>query len=137
MKSDLKTNTISIIANIYLDDLEMAIERLNNKQIELGDPKLNEYMQNYFSQKFSIKIKNQIIPISLQEFTPVENIISIKLVATKTSSLKNATISNQILTEIFDDQKNTVRIEENENTVELNYDKSKPIQKVSFNNAKK
>jgi hypothetical protein len=132
LKLDSKAKTVLITANLFANDLEQGVAKMNNKEVDINDPNLKTYLLNYFKSKFQLKQNNRTVDFKLIDFEMQEDIMVLRLSASNISTLKNVTVANTLLMEIFDDQKNMVSILEKETKQTLFFDSTTTTQKITF-----
>ena len=111
-----KDKAVQIMMQIFIDDLEDALEEQGAKDLFLGtekeSEKADEYIQKYFEQKFNLTInKKEKTPNYLGKETSEDmSAFWFYLEIPKVRSIKEMTIFNSILMDIFDDQKNIINV---------------------------
>jgi len=111
-----KDKAVQITMQIFIDDMEEALAELGAEKLFLGTEKeaenADEYIQKYLTQKFNITINSK-------EKTPdylgkeiSEDLASFwfYMEIPKVKNIKEVTIFNAILMDIFDDQKNIINL---------------------------
>lgn len=109
-----KEQSIQIILSIFLDDLELTLNRENNKNLALGSNKevenVDQYYLKYLQENLKITVNNQ-----LQNFNYIgkkyeEEVVRFYLEITNIKTLNNLEIKNTILLKDFLEQQNIVKI---------------------------
>jgi hypothetical protein len=111
-----QTKTTEIAIKIFTDDLEKAVSGYHNNQaLHLNSSKeiaqSNDWVENYLLKCFKMSINNAVIPIKFvgKEYEN-DGATWCYLETNATASIKNITITNTILTEIYAKQNNIVQI---------------------------
>lgn len=113
-KSDQQALQFTI--HIFLDDLELAIKTKYGEDLSLfsknENPKSDSLVYIYLSEKLNVDIEGQsLLPDYLgKEISDDLSTAWIYLEAIDIMNFKNLMVSNEILLEIFDDQKNLVNL---------------------------
>jgi len=111
-----KEQTLQITLHIFIDDLEEALRQLGKDKLFICTEKEHEeaekYILNYLNQSFTIEVNDKEVEY---EFLGKE--ISQDLAATwmylevqDVQSLESLKVKYDLLTEVFDDQKNIIQI---------------------------
>ena len=113
---DEKNNALNITLHIFIDDLEHAVQGTNKEKLFIGTEKENKETDKaidaYLNKKFSIEIGNKKInTVWVGKETAYDmQAIYVYLSAEKIKNVQQMHISNNLLTEIFSDQKNIVQV---------------------------
>ncbi|MCR9287038.1 MAG: hypothetical protein NXI23_06560 [Bacteroidetes bacterium] len=108
--------SLQVTLNIFTDDLDLALEKKINEKLflctEKEHPESDTHLIAYFKQKFSIKInseKSELIWIGKE---PSDDLASVwcYLEIKEISKLEALDVQNNLLMELFEDQKNIVQI---------------------------
>ncbi len=111
-----KDKTVQITMHIFIDDLEVALEKQGIKGLFIGTEKekkeANNYICQYLFSHFSIKINNKEIQYEVlgKESTTDRQALYIYMEIKNVKELRNIFVENKVLTEAFSDQKNIVQI---------------------------
>ncbi len=107
---------VQIMMQIFIDDLEEALREQGVDHLFLGTDKeaenADDYIQKYFAQKFNLTInKKAKTPEYLgKEVSEDLSALWFYLEIPKVKKLKEVTIFNAILMDIFEDQKNIINV---------------------------
>jgi hypothetical protein len=136
---DTKSQTLQLTLHIYIDDLERALVVQGKKNTYIGSAKENqktdEWVSQYLSSKFIITIdKQKSSPTFIgKELSEDKTALYCYFEIPVTSSAPQLTICNSILHEIFNDQKNIVKITKNKKRIsEFLFDDAMDVEKVSL-----
>ncbi|WP_313111375.1 DUF6702 family protein [Aequorivita sediminis] len=123
-------NSLQIIAKIFTDDLEDALQQRYNSSILLGgkneSPKVDELLKKYLFQKINIKVNGK--PVKLEyigkeyDVDMVVSYIEVKDI----KEIKTIEIENKVLTETFSDQQNIIHLKTPKSRRSLILDRDEP-----------
>ncbi|HFC00597.1 MAG TPA: hypothetical protein ENJ53_07310 [Phaeodactylibacter sp.] len=109
--------TLQITLHIYLDDLESAIKKEGvTEKLNLCTPKENpdgdKYVTEYFKKMFSLEVNNQSVDFDFLGKEPAKNILAgwFYLEVKNVEELNDLKINYKILTDLYDDQQNVIRL---------------------------
>jgi len=111
-----KDKALQITMQVFIDDLEAALEEQGAKDLFLGtekeSEKADEYIQKYLEQKFNLTInqKEKAATYLGKEISEDLSALWFYLEVPKVKSIKEMTIFNAILMDIYDDQKNIINV---------------------------
>jgi hypothetical protein len=111
-----KEKTLQITMHLFIDDLEIALEKQGKKSLLIGTEKeksgTNELITNYLQQNLNLTINNKKMPFSFvgKEPTTDRQALWIYLEVKNLKNIKSLTVENKVLTEVHADQKNMVQI---------------------------
>jgi hypothetical protein len=111
-----KEKTLQITMHLFIDDLEIALEKQGKKSLSVGTEKeksgTNELITNYLQQNLSLTINNKKMPFSFvgKEPTTDRQALWIYLEIKDLKNIKTLTVENKVLMEVHPDQKNMVQI---------------------------
>jgi uncharacterized membrane protein len=109
-----KEQSIQIILSIFIDDLELTLNKDNNKTLALGSNKevenVDDYYLKYLQNNLKVIVNNQ-----LQDFNYIgkkyeEDVVRFYLEISNIKSLNTFEILNTILLRDFPEQQNIVKI---------------------------
>ena len=109
--------SIQISLHVFIDDLEQALEEQGLEKLYIGTEKESKeadaYLKKYFDQRLAISINGKddkerkfLGKETSEDLTAIWCYIEI----TEVKKLESIVVKNQILQEIFDDQKNITKI---------------------------
>jgi hypothetical protein len=108
--------SLQIISRIFIDDLENALQTRYDFRADLGTPEeanqADAYIERYFNAKFSVWINGDKKDYTFLGKRYDNDLIVCYLEVTGLpgSELKSVGIQNEILTDIFEEQKNLVHL---------------------------
>jgi len=114
---DEKEQTLQITMHLFIDDLEEALRQGGVDQLFIGTEKevaeAEKYISRYLSQRFQLSDGSRNFSFDFLGKERTEDLAAIYcfLEVSNVSALQELTITNQVLMEVFDDQKNIVHFE--------------------------
>lgn len=112
-----ETQSLEITHKIFLEDMEDALEEMFDEKIRFAKslkPNKNnlEYLKKYFAKttEFKVNEKQELSPKLLGTEVEEENIYVFREASLDLKTVKSITFVNEILLELFEDQKNILNI---------------------------
>lgn len=111
-----KDKSMEIILHIFIDDLELGLEKQGHKKLFVGTERelqqVNDLILKYLQNNFKVKVNNKQIAYTWvgKETTFDKQALWVYLEMKNVKNIQNIFVENKILTEVFDDQKNIVQI---------------------------
>lgn len=111
-----KEKTLQITMHLFIDDLEIALEKQGHKSLLVGTEKeksgANDLIINYLKQNFNLTINDKKAVVSFvgKETTTDRQALWVYLEVKDLKNIKALTVENKVLTEVHADQKNMVQI---------------------------
>jgi hypothetical protein len=111
-----KEKTLQITIHLFIDDLEIALEKQGKKSLSVGTEKeklgTNELITNYLRQNLNLTINNIKMPFSFvgKEATADRQALWIYLEVKDLKNIKTLAVENKVLMEVHPDQKNMVQV---------------------------
>lgn len=108
--------SLQITTHIFIDDLELALEKRGQKGLFIGTDKeskdANKYICQYLFDNFAIKINNKDVNYEVlgKESTNDRQALYIYMEIKNIKDVRNIFVENKVLTESFNDQKNIIQI---------------------------
>lgn len=119
-KTDITHKTaeksLQITMHIFIDDLELALEKQGHKKLFVGTEKevaqAKTLIEQYLRANFLVSIngKNCVYQWVGKETSTDKQALWIYLEATNIKEVKQISVENKVLTELFADQKNIVQV---------------------------
>lgn len=113
---NLDDQAVQISMHIFIDDLEEALREQGVEGLFLCTEKESEdadkHLEDYLNQVFQIKIDEKTAPYEFLGKEPSEDLLAVwcYLEIPNIEQLEQLSISNSVLMEIFDDQKNIIQV---------------------------
>lgn len=107
--------SLQIISHVFTDDLENLLKARYNNELYLvkeGEhPAADEFVEKYFKDKFSVSIdgKNRSLKYIGKEYDKDQLLVYLE--AEGVEPFKNISVKNAVLTDLFPDQKNIIKVE--------------------------
>lgn len=111
-----KEKTLQITMHIFIDDLEIALEKQGYKSLSVGTEKekkeANTYISQYLFNQFSVKVNNKYTQYDIlgKETSRDRQALYIYMEIKNIKDIRNIFVENKVLTEIYDDQKNIIQV---------------------------
>ncbi|UII76708.1 hypothetical protein LV716_02665 [Flagellimonas sp. HMM57] len=109
-----KNASFQITSRIFIDDLEAVLEErydINPELATQNEAKVaDEYIEKYFRAKFAVALNGEIRAYSFlgKKYDNDVVICYLELTDVDFSTLKSISVQNEILTDMFEEQKNIV-----------------------------
>lgn len=118
-----KSESVEIIMNVFVDDLEVALNDDFKIDTKLNTPKelknVDDYIKKYIEDHFKVTINNQVKTYTFIGKEYEADIVYFYLEITNIKTLNSIEIENSILTQHFEDQKNLIKVKINNNRKSL------------------
>lgn len=103
-----KKKALEITSRIFIDDLDLALEKKFGKKIYLGTSKESfeslDFMKKYFKEKFFIKVNGQQKEIILLGKEVEDNVMICYFTIKEVEKVTSLEIKNTVLMEVYDQQ---------------------------------
>ena len=127
---------VQITARLFIDDLEKALFKKFNKHFyittkdEVVDT--NAYIAKYLDEKLKMKINNKIQSIQFLTKEQEDNIVICYLKINFKDNIKDLEITNNVLSDIFNEQQNLVHLNINGNKKTILFTNTETNQKLKY-----
>lgn len=109
-----KEKSIQIIMNVFMDDIELAVNKKYDVDLQLTTKKELEtadiYFEEYLNEYFKIKVNNKQFKYSYLGKEYDGDIVYFYLEITDVNKVKSIEILNNVLVDNFEDQKNIIKV---------------------------
>lgn len=109
-----KSKMLQITARIFEDDLNAVLQKKYNKKTHIGLVNETEddrdLLKKYFNENLSIKVNNQLKPITFVSNEAESNVVICYFKITSISKLKSIEIKNTALLDLNNEQQNIMQI---------------------------
>lgn len=109
-----KEKSLQIIMNVFMDDIELALNEQYNIDLQLTTKKElknnNEYFKKYLYNHFNIKVNNKKLNYKYIGKEYDGNIVYFYLEVENVTAIKSVTIENKVLIKNFESQQNLIKI---------------------------
>lgn len=109
---------IQIEMHVFLDDLELALTEAGAPKLYIGTkdemPQVAEHLSLYLEKRFALHWNGEYCPTGLLGYELSEDMeaLWIYLQGKSREPLRSISVENSVITEIYDDQKNVVKVED-------------------------
>jgi hypothetical protein len=111
-----KEESLQIISRIFIDDLESALLARYDVKADLGTPAESEegiaYIERYFNSKFTVFVNGEVRKYTFlgRKYDRDQVICYLELTGIPEAGLESVGIQNEILMDVFEEQKNLVHL---------------------------
>ncbi len=111
-----KEKTLQITMHLFIDDLELALEKQGQTSLLVGTEKekagANNLIANYLQQNFTLTVNGKKTPVVFlgKETTSDRQALWLYLEVKNLKNVNALTVENKTLTEVHADQKNMVQV---------------------------
>ncbi|MGB5315191.1 MAG: DUF6702 family protein [Robiginitalea sp.] len=111
-----KEESLQIISRIFIDDLESALQARYDLKADLGTPGESaqgiEYIERYFNSKFTVFINGEVREYTFlgRKYDKDQVVCYLEISELPEAGLESVGIQNEILMDIFEEQKNLVHL---------------------------
>ena len=117
MKFVPQKKELHITTRIFVDDLNLALEKKFHKKTFIGEPKESQedevLLQKYLAEKFKLKIKGQPKNYTFLSKEIENNVVICYLKVKDLAKINSLEIENSILMEIYPEQQNIIQLDNN------------------------
>ena len=128
--------SLQIISRIFVDDFQKLLQNRYDKSIELVRGKNNEqtnlYIERYFEDKLKIEINNKTLPLKFIGKRYEDDLIICYFEGIQVEDFHKVSITNLILTDLYQEQKNLIHFKKNDETKSLMLMKDNPEGELKF-----
>jgi len=105
---------VQITMRLFTNDIDLALKKHFEKTFELGtDNELaetDEFLKLYLNEKFRLSINNEITPYQFLGKEFEKDALYVFMEINDIDNIKNITVENSILTEVFVEQENIIKL---------------------------
>ena len=129
---------IQVSLHIFIDDLEEALRQQGADKLfictEKESKKAEKYMKRYLEQRFDLKVNGTSIEYEFlgKEISKDLAAVWCYLEFTNVEDIKSLELKNDILMEVFDDQRNIISLSANDKDDYIMFDKNKSSKTFNF-----
>jgi len=131
-----KSSSVQLITRIFVDDFQKLLQTRYDSKVELlrGQDlaENNAYIEKYFRKKLKINIHNKDLQLNFIGKRYEDDLIICYFEIDNVKQFSSVKITNLLLTDLFEDQKNLVHFEKSGETESLLLVKDKPTGVVDF-----
>ena len=106
--------SLQITTRIFVDDFQNLLQKRYSKNLALikgeNNPRVNKYITRYFSEKLKFSIENQELKMNFIGKRYEDDLIICYFEIPNVKEFKTISVSNSLLLDLFEEQKNLVHI---------------------------
>ncbi len=106
----LNKNNIQVIIRMFPDDIENSLKDFYGLQFDLMSIQARPLVRTYIDEHFQMKINDLPVYFRLEGITQEDGFFIVLLQADKPKQINMLCVTNSVLTEMFDEQKNIVHV---------------------------
>ena len=133
-----KQRSLQIISHVFTDDMEKLLQTRYNEELTLvkddEHPAADELVQKYFRDKFSISVNGKDRKVNYIGKEYDKDQLLVYLEVEDVEPLKNISVENEVLTDLFPEQKNVVKVEHEGKIKSLLLMRDDPSGTLNFSN---
>jgi hypothetical protein len=128
--------SIQIITQIFIDDVEKVLQERYNSDISLGTKKETkedaEVLKKYILQKLKIKVNGKPVSLNYIGKEYETDIVKSYIEVTGIKSFKSIEIENQVLMDLYEEQQNIIHLKTKESRRSLILERDNPKGVLNF-----
>lgn len=125
---DADAQTVQWRIRMFTDDLELALQQRGAEKLRLGlsneAADADRHLAAYLADRLALRVNGTAHPLSFSKKTVDEEATECYLRAEGIAAIDSLFLENRVLTEVFDEQANLVRVRIGSFQTYLNLDKS-------------
>ena len=135
MNYDEHSETFQLSFSIFINDLEMTLEKQSGKKTNLDEiTNANENLVfGYVNSHFSAKIEGKLLELKNIGYELEDDVVWVYIESDQTEIPESFEISNKILFELFPEQKNMVKIKIGEHDYSALFTAKNPVELIKLN----
>ena len=128
--------SLQIITRVFIDDFQNVLNERYDADIQLSqeaeEGAVTEHISKYLSQKLRLKTNGEDLQLNYlgKEYDADQLVLYIEV--ENVASFNEIEVTNEILTDLFDDQKNVVHVKVNNETKSLLLMRQQETEKLTF-----
>jgi hypothetical protein len=109
-------SAFQITSRVFIDDLDKLLKERYGVEAKLATPNeskiADEYIEKYFRSKFVVQLDGEVVPYNFlgKRYDNDVVICYLEIPNVKLPEVKTMSIQNEVLTDLFDEQKNVVHV---------------------------
>ncbi|WP_121667106.1 DUF6702 family protein [Mesonia aquimarina] len=131
-----KENTLQITSRLFVDDFQKLLQKRYDENIQLirgeNKDKVNAYITKYFREKLQLRIKDKTLKMNFIGKRYEDDLIICYFEVTNVKNFKTISVSNSLLLDLFEEQKNLVHFSKNGDVKSKMLHKDKIEGRISF-----
>ncbi len=126
-----ESQSLQIITQIFIEDIEQVLQKRYNSEISLGTPKETEsdsaFLEQYILQKLKIEVNGSPLVLAYIGKEYDTDMVLSYFEVTGISSVNNIKVENKMLMGLFEEQQNIIHFKSNKIRRSLILDRDNPI----------
>ena len=128
--------SLQIITRVFIDDFQNVLNERYDADIQLSqeaeEGAVTEHISKYLNQKLRLKINGEELQLNYlgKEYDADQLVLYIEV--ENVAAFDEIEVTNEILTDLFDDQKNVVHVKVNNKTKSLLLMRQQETEKLTF-----
>jgi hypothetical protein len=110
-----KAQSLQIISRVFTDDFENVLKKRYGKDLRLEEgnetPQIASFIQEYLEQKLQIKVDNKPVEIRYLGKEYENDVLLLYIEVPEIHAFQKIAVSNYVLMDLFQEQKNLVHVE--------------------------
>ncbi|POY35208.1 hypothetical protein C3K47_16660 [Solitalea longa] len=133
MQYNKSSKSVEIIMNVFWDDVEVALSKLQKKTIKVEDANFDSYLKSYLQQSFLLRNNSkQLKPFNFVGKEVKGETMSVYLEIPMPEGLNNVELTHSVLIGYFDAQTNIVNVISGNKHKTLLFKEGTTKQKISW-----
>jgi hypothetical protein len=129
-----KDQNIEVIMKIFFDDLQKSMGMVPGEELPLDYAGADDLVQKFAESHFKMKLNDMQLKLELLEIEAALPAIWATFIIEDISweEVNELEIENKIMTDLFDDQKNIVKLNFDHHTSHITFSNSKFLERIKF-----
>ncbi|WP_353778812.1 DUF6702 family protein [Winogradskyella sp. 3972H.M.0a.05] len=111
------SKALQIIMNVFIDDIERALEKQNDKSFKLNTPEeiedVDTYIEAYLSERFNVQLNNADTTYKYIGHQYEGDVVYFYIEIENVTSVSSIEVENKVLMDILPEQQNLVKLKIN------------------------
>ena len=131
-----ESESLQIITQLFIEDVEQVLQQRYNPNISLGTPKETEadgaFLKQYILQKLKIEVNGTPLTLNYLGKEYDTDLVKSYLEVTGVSGVKDIQVENKMLMDLFEDQQNIIHYKSNKTRKSMILDRDNPKGVLNF-----
>lgn len=131
-----ETRSLEIALKVFSNDLLLGLENKGKTKIYLGEkkenPKADEYIFDYVKSQMIFTVNHQKVNYNFVGKEMQDDVVWVYLEVENVNALTSLGVESKLLTEIFDDQKNIVQVNNKGSIKNMLLNKNNSVDEIEF-----
>ncbi|WP_424495040.1 DUF6702 family protein [Salinimicrobium sp. GXAS 041] len=133
-----ESQSLQIISRVFIDDMEKLLKARYSDELYLDKndehPAADGFLQKYYEDKLQVSIKGELKQVNYIGKKYENDQLVLFLEVEKLASPPEVTVKNEVLTDLFPEQKNVVHVTRNDITRSLILTRNNKSGRIKFGN---